>query len=54
MKLALSDLVEYKITNSKRKHIGNLPKDTRTILTRELHSNRNQLDLKPKKVKETN
>lgn len=53
MKQALSTLVEHKITNSKRKHIGNLSKDTRIILTRELHSNNNQLDLKPKKTKES-
>lgn len=51
MKQALSNLVEYKITNSKRKHIRNLPKDTRKTLTRELHSNRNELELKPKKQK---
>lgn len=52
MQHALSDLVEKKITTSKRKGIGNIPKDTRQILTRELNSNRNTLIFKQKKEEE--
>jgi hypothetical protein len=49
MKRALSSLVEYKIANSTRKGIGNISKDTRVTLARELHSNKNELNLKPRK-----
>lgn len=51
MKLALSNLVEKKLTSSTRKNIGNIPKETRSTLSRELHSSRNQLTLKPRKKK---
>lgn len=49
MKRALANLVEYKISNSTRKGIGNLTKDSRIILARELHSDKNTLNLKPRK-----
>ena len=52
MQHALSDLVEKKITTSKRKGIGHIPKETRQILTRELNSNRNTLIFKQKKEEE--
>ena len=52
MQHALSDLVEYKITTSTRKGIGNIPKETRQILTRELNSNKNTLIFKQKKEEE--
>lgn len=37
MKIALSNLVSYKISNSNRKNICNLSKETRLILAKELH-----------------
>lgn len=52
MQHALSDLVEYKITTSTRKGIGNIQKETRKILTRELNSNKNTLIFKQKKEEE--
>ena len=52
MQHALSDLVEYKITTSTRKGIGNIPKETRQILTKELNSNKNTLIFKQKKEEE--
>jgi len=48
MRSALSDLVEYKITTTTRKGIGNLPQDTRLILAKELNSNRNKFEFKKK------
>ena len=37
MQKALSNLIEYKLSNSMRKNIGNIPKETRIILAKELH-----------------
>lgn len=37
MKIALSNLVSYKISNSNRKNICNISKETRLILAHELH-----------------
>lgn len=52
MQHALLDLVEHKIITTTRKGIGNLSKDTRIILARELNSNRNKLVFKSKEKEE--
>ena len=52
MQHALSDLVQYKITNTTRKGIGNINQDTRIVLARELNSNRNKLNFKNKDEEE--
>jgi hypothetical protein len=52
MQHALSDLVQYKITNTTRKGIGNINQDTRIVLARELNSNRNKLKFKDKDEEE--
>lgn len=52
MQHALSDLVENKITTSKRKGIGNIDQNTRHVLARELNSNRNKLIFKENKEEE--
>lgn len=52
MQHALSDLVENKITTSKRKGIGNIDQNTRHVLVRELNSNRNKLIFKENKEEE--
>ena len=52
MQHALSNLVQYKITNTTRKGIGNINQDTRIVLARELNSNRNKLNFKNKDEEE--
>ena len=52
MQHALSNLVQYKITNTTRKGIGNIDQDTRIVLARELNSNRNKLNFKNKDEEE--
>lgn len=52
MQHALLDLVEHKIITTTRKGIGNLSKDTRIVLARELNSNRNKLNFKNKDEEE--